>query len=998
MPLAFRNILALIRRQSASRLAFCALIVCGLFFLEMPISSQGQGLNPADLLQLQQRLNSDPGQQTNGLNGAQNQNSYQPIIIQPASAGEDRSPLAVSRLEQILSLRAGSKLKQFGYDQLGRGTQVVVSQAGAMQDDYVLGPGDEIIVSMRGQENSEVRTSVNRNGQVLLPRLNPISASGRAFGQVREDIQAAVQRTYVATTASVAVGRIRQISVLVSGEVNLPGSRVLTGLSSAVDALLVSGGVKKTGSLRSIRIQRGARQYTVDLYGVITGQGQGSLMRLMDGDRIVVPPLGGTVAVTGVVRQPGIYELPAGHASLSVRTLMALAGGPEVRGRLRLSALRVMADGQTQMTDLPNERGEVRDSEILFVQFGADQVTSRATLGGATSLGGAYPIVSGTRLSQVIKAPGALGDSPYTPFGIIVRKNPATLMRGLLPFTPIAVLAGREDMALQSDDLIRVLSTNEIELLNYVVRSYLQSLTNQQSVIRNPLAQVSSDTSVARSVASQSGQNNETFDLGSVPASVQRQQVNALLATIAPGSVQNQRQAEVAIASQQTQREISLLRQQQSLEDQTSGLDSQDPRETRDARDRRDPRDPRDLRDTRTTYQAPLEQAPPGGSTSSPDKIGRDTADRARFSPNEEVQNFGQLARQLGVDPLVLMNFLVDNRVQLDGAVRGPGSYFVGPSTSLQELVQAAGGTLNWADESGVELISTTVDRQTGRSAVQKSSVPLNKEMLASYVVRPRDQIRFKQVFSDIGQGAVTVQGEVRAPGSFTIVRGEHLSDLLARAGGLTNTAYPYGAVFLRQSVAQKEREGFVRAANEVQNQLIVAMTRIGNDKVSPDTFASMQTFVSELRSQKGVGRISVVADPSVLAANPSLDPLLESGDVIYIPPRPSSITVLGQVLQPGSYPFRRSESLRDYIERAGGYSALADSSQTFVILPDGSARRVETSWFSLGSADNLPPGSTIMVPRDITPLDLRQTVIDVSQIFSQFAVAIASVAVLAKQ
>ena len=124
----------------------------------------------------------------------------------------------------------------------------------------------------------------------------------------------------------------------------------------------------------------------------------------------------------------------------------------------------------------------------------------------------------------------------------------------------------------------------------------------------------------------------------------------------------------------------------------------------------------------------------------------------------------------------------------------------------------------------------------------------------------------------------------------------------------------------------------------------------------------------------------------------------MEPGDVVYIPPRPSSITVLGQVLQPGSYPFRRTASLRDYIDRAGGYSALADSGQTFVILPDGSARRVETSWLTLGSADSLPPGSTIMVPRDITPLDLRQTIIDVSQIFSQFAVAIASVAVLAKQ
>jgi polysaccharide export outer membrane protein len=133
------------------------------------------------------------------------------------------------------------------------------------------------------------------------------------------------------------------------------------------------------------------------------------------------------------------------------------------------------------------------------------------------------------------------------------------------------------------------------------------------------------------------------------------------------------------------------------------------------------------------------------------------------------------------------------------------------------------------------------------------------------------------------------------------------------------------------------------------------------------------------------------------LASNPAQDPLLEPGDVIYIPQRPSTISVMGQVLQPGSYPYKAGESLGDYIQRAGGYSSAADESQTFIVLPDGSARRVERSWLSF-SENSLPPGSAIVVPRDVTPLDLRQTIIDVSQVLSQFAVSIASVAVLSRQ
>jgi protein involved in polysaccharide export with SLBB domain len=345
----------------------------------------------------------------------------------------------------------------------------------------------------------------------------------------------------------------------------------------------------------------------------------------------------------------------------------------------------------------------------------------------------------------------------------------------------------------------------------------------------------------------------------------------------------------------------------------------------------------------------------------------------------------------------VLINFLVDHRIRLDGAVRGPGSYFVGPNATLNDLVQAAGGTVNWADESGVELISTFIDRATGRAVTGRKVLPLRKGLLANYVVQPYDQFRFSQILTDVGIGSVTVQGEVRFPGTFSILRGEHLSDLLARAGGLTTTAYPDGTVYLRQSAAQTERESYARAADEVQNQLIIAMTRIGSSKIDPNAFTSMQAFVQELRHRQALGRISITADPRALAANPARDPLLESGDVIYIPPRPSTVAVLGQVLQPGNFSYRKGATIEDYIDQAGGYSGIADESLTYIVMPNGEARRVNKSWLNFEVA-NLPPGSAIVVPRDVTPLDLRQTIIDVSQIFSQFAVSIASVAVLSRQ
>lgn len=978
-------------------------------------------------------------------NGGQvaGQSPQQPAVIQPASP-RDTLPLPSSRLEQIFSQRAGVKLQQFGYDQFGRGRAVTIPQAGALQDEYVLGPGDEVIVSLRGQESFEFRAIVDRNGQVVLPRLNPIPASGRTFGNFRQDMEAAVHRSYVATSAFVSIGQVRQISVLVSGEVNVPGQRLATGLSSVVDAILLSGGIKKTGSLRNIVIQRRGRRDVIDLYSVLTGNGSARDMRLADGDRIIVPPLSSAVAISGLVRRPGIYELAARTNNISARALLALAGGPEVRGQYRLSLQRVEADGRLNLVRLQEGSGLTRDGEILRVDLGADLSGTQATLSGGFGLAGQYPISGGTRLSEVIKAPGALGVTPYTLFGLIVRKDPRTLLRSLMSFTPVAVLSGTEDLPLQADDVVRPITVSEAQLLNYVTRTFLAKSAYDLNRIRNPLVGIKPQSNVlippttpggASTVApaSQSpavtpdnpfGLEPGTLedyssgqeDLSGLPADLALKNIQALLDVAAPGS----------LAAQQR-----TMAYQQALLTASSGTNGgQSPTAVTQAQ-----QTALIASQTGTLLQAPVGatlQAPTGGAPqyangASQDSAGDQQIDNANdlngsvgernrsnaaqsppnyqeqpvnsggFASNREVHSFGELSRQLGVDPLVLVNFLIDHRARLDGAVRGPGTYFIGPNASLQDLVQAAGGTVSWADQSGVELLTTVVDIANGSAASQRRVLPLHQGNLASYVVRPHDQLHFNQVFTKVGVGSVAVQGEIRSAGNYPIMRGERLSELLMRAGGLTSTAYPVGTVFLRKSAAQVEEQGYKRTADEIQSQLIAGIARVGNDKITGEGYNAIQNFINQLRTQKALGRIAITADPSVLAANPQLDPLLEPGDVVFIPQRPSTITVLGEVMQPGSYSYRPGLTVADYIKRAGGYAQFSDDSLTFVVQPDGSARRLERSWLGY-DAQSLPPGSSIVVPRDLAPLTTRQIILDTTGIFSSLAVTLASLAILAKQ
>src|SRR5207342_1593027 len=99
--------------------------------------------------------------------------------------------------------------------------------------------------------------------------LPPVVAAGRTMGEVRAELGARISAQFLGTKSFISLGTIRQISVLVTGEVNAPGMRTLTALNTALDALILSGGVKKTGSLRGIYIMRGARRISLDLYSVI---------------------------------------------------------------------------------------------------------------------------------------------------------------------------------------------------------------------------------------------------------------------------------------------------------------------------------------------------------------------------------------------------------------------------------------------------------------------------------------------------------------------------------------------------------------------------------------------------------------------------------------------------------------------------------------------------------------------------------------------------------
>lgn len=326
-----------------------------------------------------------------------------------------------------------------------------------------------------------------------------------------------------------------------------------------------------------------------------------------------------------------------------------------------------------------------------------------------------------------------------------------------------------------------------------------------------------------------------------------------------------------------------------------------------------------------------------------------------------------------GPCPAVFVNaptalpFLLENSAGLVGEVRQPGLYPFVQGTTVGRLTAAAGGETSEADRTGIEFFD--FEEVSATAAARFHKVPRGTDFAESQAVHAVYRFLPANILPAVG--AVNIRGEVRFPGRYVIARGERYSDVLARAGGLSDEAYAYGTVFTRASAREQEASANRRAASDLRESLVSAVT---SGVSTPDdrsggggTSAVVLDLVQRLENAPAVGRVVIEADPNLLALRQGADFLMEPGDEIFVPKRPNSVSVVGQVLSPGSLAFISGSRPEDYLKQAGGFTQSADDGRAFLILPNGSARPLQTSFWRTRQ-EAIPPGSVIVVPRDVAP------------------------------
>jgi polysaccharide export outer membrane protein len=359
--------------------------------------------------------------------------------------------------------------------------------------------------------------------------------------------------------------------------------------------------------------------------------------------------------------------------------------------------------------------------------------------------------------------------------------------------------------------------------------------------------------------------------------------------------------------------------------------------------------------------------------------------------------------------------------VTVIGQIRNPGIYRLDPNMRVSDLIYLAGGLTDRAYLKVAQVARTrVVDGATTRHSYMDVDLrkALHGEQSDDIELEPNDQVFVRTATNWHLPWTVTVSGRVARPGVYSIHPNERLSSVLLECGGMLPDAFPPGIVFTRASIRAAEQQELSRAREQLQMQVAqVSLVHAQLAASAPGAsspqdrsaqMASLQQLLSAGTATQATGRLVIHFTGQELS--PHDDVVLEMGDTIDVPRRPSSVNVLGQVYNPTSIVVRPNLTIRDYVELAGGPTQLADPEHLMVVKADGEVLTAQgfddqrrnqmfpmLPLFSGGLEDaRLGVGDTVYIPNKIPDFTKLQVTQSVTSIIAQSAQSLAVLGLLA--
>jgi protein involved in polysaccharide export with SLBB domain len=369
---------------------------------------------------------------------------------------------------------AGGKLQRFGSNAfiVGTGNANELPMDLPAGPDYVLGPGDGLIVNIWGGQSSRLNRTIDRQGQIELPEAGTIMISGMTIAEAQTAIQQALSAQFHDEHVEISLGRLRTVRVYVVGDVQRPGAYDVSSLSTALSALYAAGGPTSRGSLRILRQYRGDRLVReIDLYDFLLKGVRSDVERLQPGDTLLVPTVGPQVTVEGMVHRPAIYEL---NGEKTLNQVIDLAGGVLRTASLKqINVARIVAQERRTMVSLqlPDDPAEVAKKLADFpVQGGDDVVISQILpynqdavyLEGHVYRPGKYTYKDGMTITDLLHSYQDVMPEP-SDHAELVRLQPPDFRPEIINFNLHNALIGNDSFPLEPFDLIHVYGRYEID-------------------------------------------------------------------------------------------------------------------------------------------------------------------------------------------------------------------------------------------------------------------------------------------------------------------------------------------------------------------------------------------------------------------------------------------------------------------------------------------------------------------------------------------------------
>jgi polysaccharide export outer membrane protein len=344
-------------------------------------------------------------------------------LLQPEFPGQRLLPLPEpNAFQKLVAQSLGRMLPIFGQDLFREGPTAFGPVEGIPATaDYVIGPGDELLIRAWGQVDIDYRAVVDRSGMISIPQVGAINVAGIRYQDLTGVVRTSIGRVFRGFELVVSLGQLRSIRVFVVGQAQRPGAYTVSSLSTLVNALFTAGGPSPYGSMRAIQLKRGARVVTeMDLYDLLLAGDKSKDAALLPGDVIYIPPVGPQVAVGGSVRNAAVFELK-GNQTLA--QLIELAGGLSTIAQTRRATLERIEDRDRRVVDQLTLDAQslarpAKDGDLITVLAISPRFENAVTLRGNVAQALRHPWREGMRVRDLIPDKEALITRDY-----YLRKN-----------------------------------------------------------------------------------------------------------------------------------------------------------------------------------------------------------------------------------------------------------------------------------------------------------------------------------------------------------------------------------------------------------------------------------------------------------------------------------------------------------------------------------------------------------------------------------------------